>query len=69
MERVDAIVIGAGLAGPWHSHSCGATIEGLYAAGEVAGFGGGGYHGYNCLEGTFLGGSLFSGLRVGRGVA
>ncbi|ASJ70853.1 FAD-binding dehydrogenase [Granulosicoccus antarcticus] len=44
----------------------GETIGGLYAAGEVAGFGGGGYHGYNALEGTFLGGCLFSGLRVGR---
>ncbi len=43
----------------------GGVIAGLYAAGEVAGFGGGGYHGYNSLEGTFLGGCLFSGLRVG----
>ncbi len=39
----------------------GHPIDGLYAAGEVAGFGGGGAHGYNALEGTFLGGSLFSG--------
>ena len=38
----------------------GNVIEGLYAAGEVAGFGGGGVHGYNALEGTFLGGCLFS---------
>ncbi len=44
----------------------GAPIAGLYAAGEVAGFGGGGYHGYNALEGTFLGGCLFSGLKAGR---
>lgn len=44
----------------------GATIGGLFAAGECAGFGGGGYHGYNALEGTFLGGCLFSGRRVGR---
>jgi hypothetical protein len=36
-------------------------VPGLYAAGEVAGFGGGGVHGYNALEGTFLGGCLFSG--------
>lgn len=43
----------------------GAPIEGLYAAGEVAGFGGGGVHGYNSLEGTFLGGCLFSGRAAG----
>ncbi|MFT4189416.1 MAG: FAD-binding dehydrogenase [Aeromicrobium sp.] len=45
------------------------TFEGLYAAGEVAGFGGGGVHGYNSLEGTFLGGCLFSGRAAGRAVA
>ena len=39
---------------------------GLYAAGEVAGFGGGGMHGYRALEGTFLGGCLFSGRTAGR---
>ena len=44
----------------------GTPITGLFAAGEVAGFGGGGYHGYNALEGTFLGGCLFSGRQVGR---
>jgi len=43
----------------------GNPIEGLYAAGEAAGFGGGGYHGYNSLEGTFLGGCIFSGRRAG----
>jgi len=43
----------------------GKAIEGLYAAGEAAGFGGGGYHGYNSLEGTFLGGCIFSGRRAG----
>lgn len=43
----------------------GQPVEGLYAAGEVAGFGGGGYHGYNALEGTFLGGCIFSGRRAG----
>ena len=42
---------------------------GLYAAGEVAGFGGGGMHGYRSLEGTFLGGCLFSGRTAGRAVA
>jgi predicted oxidoreductase len=47
----------------------GAPIEGLYAAGEVAGFGGGGVHGYNALEGTFLGGCLFSGRAAGRAAA
>jgi hypothetical protein len=44
----------------------GQPIPGLYAAGEVAGFGGGGMHGYRALEGTFLGGCLFSGRTVGR---
>jgi predicted oxidoreductase len=44
-------------------------ITGLYAAGEVAGFGGGGMHGYRALEGTFLGGCLFSGRVAGRAVA
>ncbi|MGC0223114.1 FAD-binding dehydrogenase [Pseudooceanicola nitratireducens] len=46
----------------------GKVIEGVYAAGEVAGFGGGGYHGYNALEGTFLGGCLFTGRVAGREV-
>ncbi|KIN71380.1 FAD-binding dehydrogenase [Sulfitobacter guttiformis] len=44
----------------------GAVLDGLFAAGEVSGFGGGGYHGYNALEGTFLGGCLFSGRIAGR---
>tara|TARA_A100001391_G_scaffold145707_1_gene103331 strand:- start:36591 stop:38276 length:1686 start_codon:yes stop_codon:yes gene_type:complete len=47
----------------------GDPVAGLYAAGEVAGFGGGGYHGYNALEGTFLGGCIFSGRRAGRHAA
>jgi len=46
-----------------------APIPGLYAAGEVAGFGGGGVHGYNALEGTFLGGCIFSGRSAGRSLA
>ncbi|MBR9843533.1 MAG: FAD-binding dehydrogenase [Rhodobacteraceae bacterium] len=46
----------------------GSNFEGLFAAGEVAGFGGGGYHGYNALEGTFLGGCIFSGRAAGRAV-
>ncbi len=44
----------------------GHPVPGLFAAGEAAGFGGGGYHGYNALEGTFLGGCIFSGLKAGR---
>ncbi|MDQ1576480.1 MAG: uncharacterized protein QOH55_1630 [Microbacteriaceae bacterium] len=47
----------------------GEPIPGLYAAGEVTGFGGGGVHGYRSLEGTFLGGCLFSGRAAGRAVA
>ena len=47
----------------------GSVLEGLYAAGEVAGFGGGGVHGYRALEGTFLGGCLFSGRTAGRAAA
>lgn len=50
-----------GSRGPW--------MRGLYAAGEASGFGGGGYHGHNALEGTFLGGCLFSGRQAGRAVA
>ncbi|GAB3700010.1 FAD-binding dehydrogenase [Mariniluteicoccus flavus] len=46
----------------------GDSIEGLYAVGEAAGFGGGGVHGWRALEGTFLGGCLHSGLRAGRAV-
>lgn len=48
--------------------AAGEPVPGLYAAGEVAGFGGGGMHGYNALEGTFLGGCLFSGRIAGRSV-
>jgi len=47
----------------------GEPVPGLYAAGEVAGFGGGGMHGYRALEGTFLGGCLFSGRTAGRAAA
>ena len=47
----------------------GTAFDGLYAAGEVAGFGGGGVHGYNALEGTFLGGCIFSGRAAGRAIA
>jgi predicted oxidoreductase len=47
----------------------GTPFPGLYAAGEVAGFGGGGVHGYNALEGTFLGGCIFSGRAAGRALA
>jgi uncharacterized protein len=47
----------------------GQIMPGLYAAGEAAGFGGGGMHGYRALEGTFLGGCLFSGRNAGRAAA
>jgi predicted oxidoreductase len=47
----------------------GTPLPGVYAAGEVAGFGGGGIHGYRSLEGTFLGGCLFSGRTAGRAAA
>ncbi|QRN79713.1 MAG: FAD-binding protein, partial [Nocardiopsis sp. BM-2018] len=49
--------------------SDGAPLPGVYAAGEVAGFGGGGVHGYRSLEGTFLGGCIFSGRTAGRAAA
>jgi len=47
----------------------GAAVPGLFAAGEASGFGGGGVHGYRALEGTFLGGCLFSGRQAGRAAA
>ena len=47
----------------------GSPVPGLYAAGEAAGFGGGGVHGYRSLEGTFVGGCLFSGRVAGRAAA
>ncbi|MGW2171729.1 FAD-binding dehydrogenase [Streptomyces sp. NPDC001705] len=50
-------------------NASGDPVPGLYAAGEVAGFGGGGVHGYRSLEGTFLGGCLFSGREAGRAAA
>ena len=56
---LSARVLGAG----------GQPLPGLYAAGEVAGFGGGGMHGYRALEGTFLGGCIFSGRTAGRAAA
>lgn len=47
----------------------GSPVTGLYAVGEAAGFGGGGVHGFNALEGTFLGGCIFSGRAAGRAIA
>jgi predicted oxidoreductase len=47
----------------------GSVFDGLFAAGEAAGFGGGGVHGYRSLEGTFLGGCVFSGRAAGRAAA
>src|SRR5215471_18825823 len=61
-----------GLQTDLHSRVIGADgtpVPGLYAAGEVAGFGGGGMHGYAALEGTFLGGCIFSGRAAGRAAA
>ena len=49
--------------------SDGAPVPGLFAVGEAAGFGGGGVHGYRALEGTFLGGCLFTGRAAGRAIA
>ncbi|HET6300313.1 FAD-binding dehydrogenase [Microbacterium sp.] len=49
--------------------SDGQPVPGLYAAGEASGFGGGGVHGYRALEGTFVGGCLFSGRVAGRAAA
>lgn len=50
-------------------NSAGEVVPGLFAAGEVCGFGGGGVHGYRSLEGTFLGGCLFTGRVAGRSIA
>ncbi|MBD3785031.1 MAG: FAD-binding protein, partial [Micrococcales bacterium] len=47
----------------------GTPLPGLFAAGEASGFGGGGVHGYRALEGTFVGGCLFSGRQAGRAIA
>jgi predicted oxidoreductase len=47
----------------------GSALAGVYAVGEAAGFGGGGAHGYRALEGTFLGGCLFTGRTAGRALA
>lgn len=44
-------------------------LDGLYAVGEASGFGGGGMHGYRALEGTFLGGCIFSGMKAGKYIA
>lgn len=58
----DVLIIGAGLAGL-------VAVNELIRAGEAVGFGGGGAHGYNALEGTFFGGCIFSGRTVGRSLA
>jgi predicted oxidoreductase len=47
----------------------GQVLPGLFAVGEAAGFGGGGVHGYRALEGSFLGGCIFSGRSAGRAAA
>jgi uncharacterized protein len=56
------------LSGRVLSRAC-RPVPGLFAAGEAAGFGGGGMHGYRSLEGSFLGGCLFSGRQAGRAAA
>ncbi|MGW5350004.1 FAD-binding dehydrogenase [Streptomyces sp. NPDC004031] len=63
LARPDASGTGGGAGGR------GEPLGGLYAAGEAAGFGGGGVHGYRSLEGTFLGGCIFSGRAAGRAAA
>ncbi|AEE46884.1 FAD-binding dehydrogenase [Cellulomonas fimi] len=47
----------------------GEVLPGLWAVGEASGFGGGGAHGHRALEGTFLGGCLFTGRTTGRALA
>jgi predicted oxidoreductase len=59
----------AGSTGSPAGGSVPSPVPGLFAAGEVAGFGGGGMHGYRALEGSFLGGCLFSGRQAGRAAA
>ena len=49
--------------------AAGVPIPGLYAAGEAAGFGGGGMHGLRALEGSFLGGCILSGRLAGQAAA
>ena len=46
----------------------GMALDGLYAVGEAAGFGGGGMHGLRALEGTFLGGCVFSARMAARAI-
>jgi predicted oxidoreductase len=52
----------------------GNPIPNLFAVGEACGFGGGGMHGRRALEGTFLGGCVYTGrvaaraIKSGRGV-
>jgi predicted oxidoreductase len=75
-HRVDALTTTGGAVDGLHTDldarvlgPDGAPVPGLYAVGEAAGFGGGGMHGYRSLEGTFLGGCLFSGRTAGRALA
>ena len=65
----DAWAVSRPTSTPACSAATAAIMPGLYAAGEAAGFGGGGMHGYRSLEGTFLGGCLFSGRNAGRAAA
>lgn len=63
------VLVPPGVGGAGGAGGRGEPLEGLYAAGEAAGFGGGGVHGYRSLEGTFLGGCIFSGRQAGRAAA
>ena len=64
-RRASAVVSATNTLRATHQSAAVAVRPAAAAAGEVAGFGGGGYHGYNALEGTFLGGCIFSGKVVG----
>jgi predicted oxidoreductase len=44
-------------------------INGLYAVGEAAGFGGGGIHGLRSLEGTFLGTCVLTGREAANSIS
>jgi uncharacterized protein len=66
--KADVVVVGAGLAGLVAAAEAADAVCRV-PAGEVAGFGGGGMHGYRALEGTFLGGCLFGGRIAGRAAA
>ena len=69
LKRIERTGYGDFLFFDWRQTPSGDPIPGLYAAGEAAGFGGGGMHGRRSLEGTFLGGCVFSGRIAARAIA